>query len=120
MLCCFQLVDVDDAEITKDYALTTVGLEPASATLRARMQNIPVFRDNWKGAANMGASKFVNSISLGFYPGPDWNWHREHNMTEILAMIREKYGGAAGYLTMRTSLREEDLVVIRKNLLVKV
>jgi hypothetical protein len=38
-------------------------------------------------------------------------------MAAILAMIREKYGGAAGYLTAFTRLEEKDLDVIRSNLL---
>ncbi|KAJ7125424.1 protein-tyrosine phosphatase-like protein [Mycena epipterygia] len=94
------LLGVDDAAIIKDYALTGVGLEPASAVLSARLRNIPVFRDNWMGATNMGSSK-------------------EESISAILAMIREKYGGAAGYLTAHTSLQEKDLDVIRKNLLTK-
>ncbi|KAJ7252412.1 protein-tyrosine phosphatase-like protein [Mycena haematopus] len=92
------LIGVDDADIEKDYALTTIGLEPAREKLTLRLQNIPVFRDNWKGAFNMGSSK-------------------EDSMTAILAMIREKYGGAAGYLTACTRLEEKDLDVIRNNLL---
>ncbi|KAJ7350863.1 protein-tyrosine phosphatase-like protein [Mycena albidolilacea] len=92
------LIGVDDADIKKDYALTTVGLEPEHEKLALRLQNIPVFRDNWKGATNMGSSK-------------------EESMAAILAMIREKYGGAAGYLTAFTRLEEKDLDVIRSNLL---
>jgi len=94
------LLGVADADITRDYALTTLGLEPARETLTLRMQNIPVFRDNWQGAFNMGSSK-------------------EESMTAILAMIREKYGGAAGYLTAFTSLEEKDLDAIRNNLLIE-
>ncbi|KAJ7935404.1 protein-tyrosine phosphatase-like protein [Mycena leptocephala] len=81
------LLGVDDADITNDYALTAVGLEPAREKFVARMQNIPVYRDNAQGAINMGSSK-------------------EESMNAILAMIREKYGGAAGYLTAFTSLQE--------------
>ncbi|KAJ6497397.1 protein-tyrosine phosphatase-like protein [Mycena sanguinolenta] len=94
------LVGVDDADIKKDYALTTAGLEPAREKLTLRLQNIPVFRDNWEGAVNMGSS-------------------REESMTAILAMIREKYGGAAGYLTACTKLEQKDLDVIRNNLLIE-
>ncbi|KAF8161799.1 protein-tyrosine phosphatase-like protein [Mycena galopus ATCC 62051] len=92
------LVGVDDVDIKNDYALTTVGLEPAHEKLRLRLQSIPVYRDNWQGAFNMGSSK-------------------EESMTAILAMIREKYGGAASYLTAFTRLEEKDLDVIRNNLL---
>ncbi|KAJ7198464.1 protein-tyrosine phosphatase-like protein [Mycena pura] len=93
------LLRVDDADIARDYALTTVGLDPARPMLAARLQKVPVFQNNWEGAVNMGSSK-------------------EETMMVILAMIREEYGGAAGYLTARTGLREEDLEVVRKNLTV--
>ncbi|KAJ7023416.1 protein-tyrosine phosphatase-like protein [Mycena alexandri] len=92
------LLGVDDADITKDYTLTTVGLEPAREKLAARLQNIPVFRDNQQGALNMGSSK-------------------EASMTAILAMIRQEYGSAAGYLTACTRLQAKDLDAIRDNLL---
>ncbi|KAJ6593167.1 protein-tyrosine phosphatase-like protein [Mycena capillaripes] len=92
------LLGVDDADITKDYALTSVGLEPAHEKFTARMMNIPVFRDNLQGTINMGSSK-------------------EESMTAILAMIRERYGGAAGYLTALTSLQAKELDVIRKNMI---
>ncbi|KAJ6488237.1 protein-tyrosine phosphatase-like protein [Mycena vitilis] len=92
------LLGVDDADIAKDYALTTVGLQPALEKFAARMQSIPVFQANWQGATNMGSSK-------------------EDSMTAILAMIREKYEGAAGYLKALTSLKENELELIRINLL---
>ncbi|KAJ7496579.1 hypothetical protein FB451DRAFT_1385972 [Mycena latifolia] len=53
------LLGVPDADITKDYTLTAVGLKPARAALIARMQSIQVFRDNLKGTVNMGSAKFV-------------------------------------------------------------
>ncbi|KAJ6631342.1 protein-tyrosine phosphatase-like protein [Mycena sp. CBHHK59/15] len=94
------LLGVDDTDIVNDYTLTTAGLEPANAALGARFQQIPVFRDNWKGVTNMGSS-------------------RPESMSGIIAMIREKYGGAAAYLTAHTSLKENDLDTVRHNLLAK-
>lgn len=38
-------------------------------------------------------------------------------MTATLAMIREKFGGAEGYKT-HAGLSDEDLMVIRRNLVV--
>ncbi|KAJ7189004.1 protein-tyrosine phosphatase-like protein [Mycena filopes] len=95
------LLGVDDADIKKDYALTNVGLEPAKEKLAARLSSIPVFRENPQGALNIGSST-------------------EESMTVILAMIRERYGSSAGYLTTCTSLQTKDLEAIRINLLVKV
>jgi Tyrosine phosphatase family len=39
-------------------------------------------------------------------------------MAATLKIIREKYGGAEGYLTGHASLTEKDLDEIRKNFLV--
>ncbi|KAK7057795.1 protein tyrosine serine phosphatase [Favolaschia claudopus] len=91
------LVGVDDNDILKDYALTTAGLEPVREKLALRFQSMPVFQKHWQGAVNMGSSK-------------------EESMTAILSMIREKHGGAAGYLTAFTTLKDDDLEIIRNNL----
>jgi hypothetical protein len=39
-------------------------------------------------------------------------------MLATLKAIREKYGGAAGYLTKRAGLNDDDLTAIRADLLV--
>ncbi|KAJ7286862.1 protein-tyrosine phosphatase-like protein [Mycena rebaudengoi] len=94
------LLGVDDTHITEDYALTTVGLEPVTPLLSARLAKIQVFRENPAGTLNMGSS-------------------RPESMAAILNMIRETYGGAAGYLTSCTSLSQADLDTICHNMLVK-
>jgi len=93
------LLGARDEDIIKDYALSTIGLQPAAALFIARWQQDPVFRDNWQGALNMGSAK-------------------AETMQATLKMIREKYGGAEAYFKRYTSLSDDDLVQIRKNLLV--
>jgi len=39
-------------------------------------------------------------------------------MISTLKMIRDKYGGAEGYLKSRTSITDEDIRKLRDNLLV--
>ncbi|KAJ6534015.1 protein-tyrosine phosphatase-like protein [Mycena vulgaris] len=95
------LLGVDDEEITKDYALTAVGLEPYLPLLIERFkQQVTGEVDSWEGAMKMASSK-------------------PETMMATLKMVREKYGSAEGWLASHTSLTELDLVALRQNLLVK-
>lgn len=52
------------------------------------------------------------------------NWtkcvaHRAENMMSTLKMMREKYGSAEGYMIEKCGLTQEELIHIRKNLVVK-
>ncbi|KAH8116851.1 protein-tyrosine phosphatase-like protein [Phellopilus nigrolimitatus] len=93
------LLGASDEAIAQDYYFTTVGLQKVLPMLVARYQEDPVYRNNWKGFLNMGSAK-------------------KETMLATLAMIREKYGGAETYVKQYTSLTNEDIVQIRKNLLV--
>ena len=64
-----QLLGVADEDIAADYALTTIGLQPAFPLLAARFQKDNVFRDNWKGTLSLGSAKCVH-VSLSFAPSP--------------------------------------------------
>jgi hypothetical protein len=41
-------------------------------------------------------------------------------MVATLNMVREKYGGAEGWVTLHTTLTEQDMLALRQNFLVKV
>jgi hypothetical protein len=41
-------------------------------------------------------------------------------MVATLNMVREKYGGAEGWVTSHTTLTEQDMLALRQNFLVKV
>lgn len=45
---------------------------------------------------------------------------RSANMLATLQMIKEKYGGAEGYIKDKCGLTEEDIEQIRKNLIAEV
>lgn len=89
------LLGVHDEYIIEDYALTTIGLAPAMPALLARFQKQSIFRDNMKGTLNMASS-------------------RPESMRATIAMIREKFGGAEGYLRSHTSLTDGDFQRIRE------
>ncbi|KAH7912036.1 protein-tyrosine phosphatase-like protein [Hygrophoropsis aurantiaca] len=93
------MLGVSDEDIAKEYALTTIGLEPALPMIAARLAKSQVFRDNQQGVINMGSSK-------------------AENMLAAIAMIRTKYGGAEGWIKTATTLKDEDIERIRQNLLV--
>ncbi|KAH7390251.1 tyrosine phosphatase family-domain-containing protein [Cadophora sp. MPI-SDFR-AT-0126] len=95
------LCGVDDQTIAYEYSLTDIGLtrEWKDAVMVHLMQN-PALMDNLQGAKNMISSKAENMLST-------------------LEMIREKYGGAEGYAIDKCGLTEEEVGMIRKNLVVE-
>ncbi|KAK0226492.1 protein-tyrosine phosphatase-like protein [Armillaria fumosa] len=95
------ILGVDDQDIVNDYALTTHGLEPAIPMLTTRFQKNSVFRNNIEGAMKMGSS-------------------RPETMVATPQMIREKFGGAEGYIKAYTSLEDQDIEMLRQSLLVSV
>ena len=52
-----QLLGVSPANIAHDYSLTEIGLQPAIPYMSARMRKERIYRDNWKGAANMARAR---------------------------------------------------------------
>ncbi|KAK7436534.1 hypothetical protein VKT23_000384 [Stygiomarasmius scandens] len=90
---------VPDEQIVEEYTLTNIGLAPALPALTARFMQNDIYRENWDGVMNMGSARPATMIST-------------------LKMIREKYGGAEGYLKSRTSITDEDIQKLRDNLLV--
>ncbi|KAJ7496580.1 protein-tyrosine phosphatase-like protein [Mycena latifolia] len=94
------LLGVNDEEIIKDYALTAVGLEPYLPLLIERFKQQVGDVDSWEGAMKMASS-------------------RPETMRATLAMVREKYGSAEGWVASHTSLTEQELLALRQNLLGK-
>ncbi|KAJ7350862.1 protein-tyrosine phosphatase-like protein [Mycena albidolilacea] len=97
------LLGVADEDIIKDYALTSVGLEPYLPLLIERFkQQLPDGNvDNWDGALKMASS-------------------RPETMAATLNMVREKYGSADKWVTSHTGLNEQDILALRRNFLIKV
>ncbi|KAJ7044685.1 protein-tyrosine phosphatase-like protein [Mycena alexandri] len=94
-----KLAGVDNEAISKDYALTRVGREPARAMIMERLSKEPLFASNSEAALNMFTC-------------------RETTMSAFLDLIDEKYAGVEAYVKHFTNLSEEDISTIRRNLLV--
>lgn len=55
-----QLAGVDDEAVSRDYALTRVGREPAREMIMARLVKEPLFASNNEAALNMFTCRCVN------------------------------------------------------------
>lgn len=54
-----QLAGVDDEVVSRDYALTRVGREPAREMIMARLTKEPLFASNNEAALNMFTCRCV-------------------------------------------------------------
>jgi len=96
-----KLAGVDHEVIAKDYALTRIGREPARAMIIERLNKEPLFASNNEAALNMFSC-------------------RDITMSAFLDLLDEKYSGVEEYVKRFTGLSDEDIVTIRRNLLVPV
>lgn len=94
-----KLAGVDDQSIAEDYALTRIGREPARQKVMARLAKVPLFATNTEAARNMFSS-------------------RAEVMLAFLEVLETKFGGVVRYLTEYVHLTDEDIEMIRSNLLV--
>ncbi|KAG8915164.1 hypothetical protein FRC00_007061 [Tulasnella sp. 408] len=91
------LAGVSDEEIMRDYALTRVGAEPMREATVVRFAELLQDPDRAESAAN----------ALGCRPSA---------MRATLAMLREEYGGAAGYLKNHLGFSGDDVGRMVRNL----
>ncbi|KAJ6538477.1 protein-tyrosine phosphatase-like protein [Mycena vulgaris] len=94
-----KLAGVDNDAISNDYALTRVGREPARAMIMERLSKEPLFASNNEAALNMFTC-------------------RHSTMSAFLDMLDEKFSGVEEYVKRFTHISDEDIVIIRRNLLV--
>ncbi|KAG5648825.1 hypothetical protein DXG03_000174 [Asterophora parasitica] len=94
-----KLAGVNDSVIADDYALTRVGREPAREMIMARLSKEPLFASNNEAALNMFTC-------------------RHDTMLAFLSLLEDKYGGVEAYCKQFLDLSDDDLNVIRKNILV--
>ncbi|KAL0575561.1 hypothetical protein V5O48_006405 [Marasmius crinis-equi] len=95
------LLGVKDQDIIDDYALTTVGLKTLIPILEAKMKTMHVvYQENMQGARSMDSS-------------------RPETMAAPLRMIRQEYGGAEGYLKSHTTLNDNNIRMLRGNLIIQ-
>lgn len=93
-----KLAGADDQTIAEDYALTRVGREPAREKIMARLQEEPLFASNNEAVLNMFSCR------------PD-------TMLAFLSMLEEKYGSVERYLRDVVQLTDEDISIVRSNIL---
>jgi len=93
-----KLAGVGEQTIAEDYALTRIGREPAREKIMARLLEEPLFASNNEAVLNMFSCR------------PD-------TMLAFLSLLNEKYGGVEGYLKGVAHLTDEDISIIRSNIL---
>ncbi|PPQ78212.1 hypothetical protein CVT25_015531 [Psilocybe cyanescens] len=94
-----KLAGVEDELISRDYALTRVGREPAREMIMARLSKEPLFASNNEAALNMFTC-------------------RHETMQAFLQHFDEKYGGAVAYLKNYVGFSDEEISTIRRNILI--
>lgn len=100
VLCALllSLCGVDDETVAKEYELTETGLASMVPQIMAHLQEHPAMKGNEAGILNMLSAKKVN-------------------MLKTLDMIRERFGGAEGYMIDACGLSKEEVEKIRKNMI---
>ncbi|KAF8471337.1 protein-tyrosine phosphatase-like protein, partial [Russula ochroleuca] len=84
--------------ISADYALTRVGRAPMRPLILSRLAREPLFASDPTAAHNMLSS-------------------REETMQAFIEMLGERYGGVEEYVRRACGLTDQDINIIRQNLL---
>jgi len=95
-----KLAGADDEAIAKDYALTRVGREQNRNIIMARLSKEPLFASNNEAALNMFTC-------------------RSGTMNAFLELLQNKYGGAEEYVKRYAKLSDDDVVIVKRNLIVQ-
>ncbi|KAF9236245.1 protein-tyrosine phosphatase-like protein [Melanogaster broomeanus] len=95
----FKLAGVDDHLICQDYSLTRIGREPDREKVLRRLLKEPLFAANTELALRMLTSRY-------------------ETMHATLGLFREKYGGVEVYVKNFCGLTDDDISIIRENLVV--
>ncbi|KAF5320811.1 hypothetical protein D9619_000687 [Psilocybe cf. subviscida] len=93
-----KLAGVPDEEISKDYALTRIGREPAREMIMARLSKEPLFASNNEAALNMFTC-------------------RHETMQAFLQHFDTHYGGAEEYIRRYIGFSDEELATVKKHIL---
>lgn len=112
----FQLAGVEDEFISKDYALTRVGREPAREKIMARLSKEPLFASNNEAALNMFTCRQVIPLSQILKRLTRDESHE--TMQAFLEHFDKKYGGVDEYVKRYVGFSDEEIAVIKRNLLI--
>ncbi|KAN0097046.1 Protein-tyrosine phosphatase-like protein [Tylopilus felleus] len=94
-----KLAGVDDHFICQDYSLTRIGREPDREKVLRRLLKEPLFAANSELALRMLTSRY-------------------ETMHVTLSLLRDKYGGVEAYVKNFCDLTDNDISIIRSNLVV--
>jgi hypothetical protein len=108
-----QLAGASTDAISADYALTRIGRAPMRPVILSRLAREPLFASNPTAAHNLLSSRCVQSCPhvLANQLG------REETMQSFLKMLGERYGGVKEYVRHACGLTDQDIIIIRQNLL---
>lgn len=129
------MLGVEDDAIADDYALTDAGLAHLKPMLVQRLMNSPAFKDEGagrQGAERMLGSRYVDalialarafwvrgvSVKAEARRKKLMTRYRKENMLACLAMIRQKYESAEGYVRTVCGITAEEIDRIRQVMVV--
>jgi hypothetical protein len=114
-LTALQLAGVHDDCIALDYSLTRIGREAVREKILAQLRREPMFSEDNQPLLNMFQCRYDTRVSRSY---PELTVvYRSETMIAFLHLLDERYGGANQYLMSHVGLSEEDLAVIRKNII---
>ncbi|EKD21212.1 tyrosine phosphatase [Drepanopeziza brunnea f. sp. 'multigermtubi' MB_m1] len=96
------LLGVSPALVAEEYALSDIGLTPIRDRVVDRLMQSPVFARSG-GGGRARAERMVGA--------------RKESMIAMLAMVRERWGGAEGYVKMQCGLTDEEIARVRRVLI---
>lgn len=108
-----QLAGASTDAISADYALTRIGRAPMRPVILSRLAREPLFASDPTAAHNMLSSRCVRPCPLVLAD----QLGREETMQAFVKMLGERYGGVKEYVRRTCGLTDQDIAIIRQNLL---
>jgi hypothetical protein len=102
--------------VSRDYALTRVGREPAREMIMARLAKEPLFASNNDAALNMFTCRYGHDISSSLLEPHGLLSHG--TMQSFLKYFQEKYGGAEAYIRRYVGLTDDEIATIKRHILI--
>jgi Tyrosine phosphatase family len=108
-----QLAGASSRAISADYALTRIGREPMRPLILSHLAREPLFASDPAAAHNLLSSRSVQRCSIVLADPLS----RNETMQAFILMLDERYGGVEEYARRTCGLTDQDIVIIRQNLL---
>ena len=104
--------------MSRDYALTRVGREPAREMIMARLAKEPLFASNNDAALNMFTCRYGHNIGSSLLEPHAWSSYSHGTMQSFLKYFQEKYGGAEAYIRRYVGLTDDEIATIKRHILI--